>query len=157
MSHFSTFIVLLSLVTSIPTLAEDCIRHQSQLDNHPAIKSTIDKMGGMEDLQGVWDLNILFAQKRIIFQNRPEGMKASVNGSEFASILICDQANSDALEIRILEKDGKTTTQNVLVKPGKAGSMQVAAQESQWKYYNFAKTGGTTVARMPTSTMSGKK
>jgi hypothetical protein len=134
---------------SAPSKAQ-CIHHQNQLSEAPDLAALVERAGGIERFQGVWHFGggpFGIGKTTVVFQARPEGLVGRVDDSKFARIEVCTSPEfPGALEIRV-PVDGKI--QVAVVKPGRPGEIQIAAQKSNWQFYTFGRLApsSTNIAR----------
>lgn len=122
---------------------ESCINYVDQIQQEPLVASTLNSIGGLDKLLGMWKLSgfegSLVSVKVTIFTENHQFF-VQVNKDERKEVWICSSpAQPNILLIRI-QKPARPENALFKIQPEmKANAISVAAPGSNWKYKTFKK------------------
>lgn len=145
-SLFVGVLMLLPIFASAQTAPAKCIQREDQIVQVPKIDGFVERIGGLDNLQGEWRLGGLAGKfKRVIisFESASDGLMALIDGLDktssspkWGAISVCDTVRADTLFVKVIK-----TKDALYMRQGRSGGLELAQIENGkvGTFYSFFK------------------
>jgi len=113
-----------------------CVTKVSQIDDVPAIKNFVDRIGGTNRVFGTWEFGGVgfgIGRTLLTLANHSDNLMGRVDDSRLVGIQLCASGNNISLKV-----PGKGTYQ---VRAAGRGHIQIAGEATGGQFYSFQYRG----------------